>query len=344
MMTMTASNADDGPVDINIFHVILAALPILGVALITAHLRLQLHNKILIGVVRATGQLSFLGWILVPIFTSNIWWMTLAYCILMVLVAAAEAVSRPQYTYPGVFFTTCISMSIVTGVIIVFAMIYVIGIDPWYDPQYLIPMLGMLLGNTCSSVSVGLSTVLNEFVTKRDTIEMLLAFGATRIEATRDLMHHSIHLAMTPLFNMMNVVGIVSIPGMMTGQILGGSDPSMAARYQIVIIFLIGASSSINAMVTIFLAVISLCSSNHQLVPDGTLIHAQKKGSFVSRVTCWVKEKLSSRGQLHSNGRASATNTRLSESRVSTTEQLQTDEETAAEEASSLRAPLLEIR
>ena len=343
MRTTTSYNAEDGPVDINTLHVILAAVPILGVALVTAHLRLQLHNKILIGVVRAAGQLSFLGWILVPIFTSNIWWMTLAYCILMVLVAAAEAVSRPQYTYPGVFFTTCMSMSIVTGVIIVFAMVYVIGIDPWYDPQYLIPMLGMLLGNTCSSVSVGLSSVLNEFVTKRDTIEMLLSFGATRMEATRDLMHHSIHLAMTPLLNMMNVVGIVSIPGMMTGQILGGSDPSMAARYQIVIFFLIGASSSINAMVTIFLAVISLCSSNHQLVPDGTLIHAQKKGSFVSHVTCWVQEKLSSRRQSSRYGRASVTNTRLSESRVSPTDQLQDDEETA-EEASSLRGPLLETR
>lgn len=254
-----------GPVDISILHVAYAAVPLLCVALVAAKMRLDLHSKIIIGMARCAGQLSLLGWILVPIFNANMWWMTLTYATCMVVIASAEAVSRPQYTYSGVFFTTCIILGITGASVIAFALFLVIGIEPWYDPQYLIPMLGMLLGNSCSTVSVGLSSILNEFASHRDSIELLLSFGATRLEATRDVLHRSIQLAMTPLFNTMNVVGIVSIPGMMTGQILGGSDPAIAARYQIVIFFLIGVSASVSGMLTIFIAILSMFDSCHRV-------------------------------------------------------------------------------
>lgn len=254
-----------GPVDLSIQDLVYAALPLLCVTLVSAKMQLDLHSKIAIAMIRCAGQLSVLGWILVPIFNANVWWMTLAYSTGMVLIASAEAASRPQYTYSGAFFTTFIILGLVGSSIISFALFWVIGIEPWYDPQYLIPMLGMLLGNSCSTVSVGLSSILNEFASHKDSIELLLSFGATRMEATRDVFHRSIQLAMTPLLNSMTVVGIVSIPGMMTGQILGGSDPSVAARYQIVIFFLIGASASVSAMLTILIAVLSVFDSCHRV-------------------------------------------------------------------------------
>lgn len=254
-----------GPVELSILDLMYAAVPLLCVAIISAKMQLDLHSKIVIAMIRCAGQLSLLGWILVPIFNANVWWVTLAYSTAMVVIASAEAASRPQYTYSGAFFTTCMILGLVGSSIISFALFWVIGVEPWYDPQYLIPLLGMLLGNSCSTVSVGLSSILNEFASHKDSIELLLSFGATRMEATRDVFHRSIQLAMTPLLNSMTVVGIVSIPGMMTGQILGGSDPSIAARYQIVIFFLIGASASVSAMLTILIAVLSVFDSCHRV-------------------------------------------------------------------------------
>lgn len=110
----------------------------------------------------------------------------------------------------------------------------------WYEPQYLIPILGMLLGNTISGVSLGLTTVLEELSAGgfcisfsvcvkssigRERVEWLLAVGATRIEATKGVVQRSLHVALIPMINQMSVVGIVSIPGMMTGEILAGVTP-----------------------------------------------------------------------------------------------------------------------
>lgn len=81
-----------------------------------------------------------------------------------------------------------------------------------YDSQYLIPMLGMLLGNSCSSVAVGLSAVLDDLSSGKEKVEALLALGASRVEATREVVTRAARLALTPLLNSLNVVGIVSIP------------------------------------------------------------------------------------------------------------------------------------
>jgi ABC-type iron transport system FetAB permease component len=89
------------------------------------------------------------------------------------------------------------------------------------------------LGNTISGISVGLGVVIDELSAGANRVEKLLALGATRWEATRAPVRRAVRLAMTPLLNQMSVVGLVSIPGMMTGQILAGSDPSDAARYQV---------------------------------------------------------------------------------------------------------------
>lgn len=102
-----------------------------------------------------------------------------------------------------------------------------------YTPQYFIPITGMLLGNATSGVSLGLTNIIEALTTQRAQVETMLALGATRWEATKTHVHRAIITAMTPVLNQMSVVGVVSIPGMMTGQILGGQAPLQAARYQV---------------------------------------------------------------------------------------------------------------
>lgn len=135
----------------------------------------------------------------------------------MLCVAAIESVSRPKQTYDGMLLHVLGVLGVVAGPVITYGLVFAVGVEPWYDAQYLIPMLGMLLGNACSGVAVGLSSVLDELSAGKDKIEMMLALGATRLEATHLVIKQAARMAFTPILNSMNVVGIVSIPGMMTG-------------------------------------------------------------------------------------------------------------------------------
>jgi putative ABC transport system permease protein len=276
-----------GPVDIPLPRLFLSALPLILLVFFSAILRLGLHGKLGIAVVRCASQLSILGYILVPIFVSNTWWLTVIYTLFMLLVAAAEAVSRPAQAYDGMLFAVLAAMGIACSVSITFGLAVIVRVTPWYDAQYLIPMLGMLLGNSCSSVAVGLSAVLEELSSGKEKVEALLVLGATRVEATRDVVVRAIRLSLTPLLNSMNVVGIVSIPGMMTGQILGGSDPSVAARYQIIIFFLVALSSSASAIATVYAAVLTVCDSKHRLRAE----KLKPRTSRTSGAVTWIVEQ-----------------------------------------------------
>jgi putative ABC transport system permease protein len=295
------------PADISLAGVLLAAAPLLLIGAISMRLRLGLHAKLAVGALRCIGQLSALGFLLVPIFVANKWWVTATYATAMCLVASAEAVSRPARAYAGMLPQVLAAMGVACAAVITFGLAAVVRASPWYDAQYMIPMLGMLLGNACSAVAVGLSSALDDLSGRREQVEALLALGASRVEATQEVVRKAARLALTPLLNSLNVVGIVSIPaslsehrrdgalpfgvvlrcspettrcagaearcpiwlqGMMTGQILGGSDPSVAARYQIVIFFLVSTSTGLSAFATIYAAVLSVCDSSHRLRVD----------------------------------------------------------------------------
>jgi putative ABC transport system permease protein len=235
---------------------------------ISAWFHLGLHTKLFVAAIRCIAQLLLLGLILVPIFNINRWWLTAVYCSIMLAIAAAEAVSRAPIAYSGMLRHALVSMGLASGSTLFFGLYYVIGATPWYDAQYLIPLLGMLLGNACSGVAVGLNAVLDEFSTGRDRIELLLALGAGRMEALLHVRQRAVRTALTPLLNSMSVVGIVSIPGMMTGQILGGSDPSTAARYQIVIMFLMAAAIGLSTVGAVLMAMRTICDDAHRLRVD----------------------------------------------------------------------------
>lgn len=273
-----------GPVAISLLGLFLGALVIGVNGLISVWLHLGLHGKLAVATVRCFAQLSILGYILVPIFTANRWWVTLLYSLFMLSVAAIEAVSRPALTYDGMLLHVLASLGLACSLIITYGLALVVQITPFYDPQYFIPMLGMLLGNACSGVAVGLSTILDELSAGRDKVEMLLAMGATRREASREVVQKAARMALTPLLNTMNVVGIVSIPGMMTGQILGGSNPATAARYQIIIMFLIGTATGLSSVATIFLATHSLLDRKHRLRSE----RLQPRESSAKGAVAWL--------------------------------------------------------
>jgi putative ABC transport system permease protein len=130
----------------------------------------------------------------------------------------------------------------------------IVAADPWWKPQYFLPIGGMVLGNSMNSVAVAVDRLFADLRAHAATVEMKLCLGADASEASADVLRGAVRAGMIPAVNSMMAVGLVSIPGMMTGQILGGNDPSQAIRYQIVVMLMIvGATALGSTLLTLII-------------------------------------------------------------------------------------------
>ena len=168
--------------------------------------------------------------------------------------------------YPGIWLNSIVSMWASSWIIAAIALFGIVRVRPWYDPQYAIPLLGMILGNTLNGISLGLDRLTEELRSRRDQVDTLLALGATRWEAAQEPVRRSVRTGMIPIINSMMVVGIVSIPGMMTGQLLAGVDPLSAVEYQIVIMFLIASGTALGPVGVVLLGYRRLFNERHQFL------------------------------------------------------------------------------
>ncbi len=130
-----------------------------------------------------------------------------------------------------------------------FALILLLQADPWYTPRYAVPLLGMLLGNTMNGVGLALDRLGTGAFQRRREIEGALLLGSDWREAAHPLQRESLRGGMVPMLNALASAGIVSLPGMMTGQILAGADPMEAVKYQVLGMFLIAAGSGVGARI-----------------------------------------------------------------------------------------------
>lgn len=227
------------------------ALSVLLVAVaggISAALRLGLLKSLLWGTVRTFVQLTLIGYILKYVFTVNNLWLIFAMVVLMCFIAAQTSVKRsPNVSgnHTILAFWSLLTSTVLVGFVV---LRLVISPSPWYTARILIPIFGMILGNSMNGIALSLDRLYGEAHARAGEIEALLAFGATPWEAIRDCVKDAMRAGMTPTINSLMVVGLVSLPGMMTGQILGGADPSQAVRYQIVVMLMIAAAVAIGCL------------------------------------------------------------------------------------------------
>jgi len=254
-------------VELTFFQVSLASLLIVINGVISITLRLRMEKSLVIASLRTVVQLLLVGLILEWVFRLDRWYIVLALATVMTLIAGVTAAGRNERRYPGIWINTIISVWVSAWIVTSFALFAVMhGIEKWYQPQYAIPLLGMVLGNTLNGISVGLSTFTDSLVTKREQVETLLALGATRWEAARSPVQHAVRTGMIPIINSMMVVGIVSLPGMMTGQLVSGMEPIEAVKYQIVIMFLVASATAMGTVGIVVLSFRRLFNADHQFV------------------------------------------------------------------------------
>ncbi|CAM9727329.1 unnamed protein product, partial [Heterosigma akashiwo] len=250
----------------------------------SAWMKLELAQSFGIACLRTVVQLALLGVILVPIIAADKVYVVLPYLAFMMLIAAQEATAKMRYYYRGVFLHVYASFLVGAVTVGACAWLLVVRPDPWYSAQYVIPMSGMMLGNATSAVAVGLGQFLTEMHEGRDRVEHYLARGATAWEAARPAFRAALRAGVTPTLNQMSVIGLVSIPGMMTGQLLGGNDPGAAAKYQMMIMFLICANSFVVAAAAFLLATRTVFhGAHHQLRADRVLRREGKKQDLLVR-------------------------------------------------------------
>ncbi|MDH5473994.1 MAG: ABC transporter permease, partial [Gammaproteobacteria bacterium] len=143
--------------------------------------------------------------------------------------------------------------------------------DPWYHPQYAIPLLGMLLGNTMTGIALGMDRLVQTAWQQRSSIEQRLMLGQTGHQAINEIRKESMRAGMIPIINSMAAAGIVSLPGMMTGQILAGAPPVEAVKYQILIMFLITAGTGFGVISVLWFISRRLFDNRHRLRFDQLL-------------------------------------------------------------------------
>jgi putative ABC transport system permease protein len=247
-----------------------AAGLVLVAGLVSVGLRLRLERRLAVAALRTLVQLLLVGYVLKYVFDVQRYGvlpLVAAVCVMFV-VAAREGAKRPKRRFRGVAwlaFITLVASGLVTTATITGL---VINVRPWYEPQYLVPLLGMVLGNQLTALSLCMDQVLGILSERRAEVEMELAHGATRWEAARDALSEGVRSGMIPVINAMTVVGIVALPGMMTGQILAGASPTTAVKYQIVVMFMIAGATAMSCIIMTLLTYRRLFNARHQLEAD----------------------------------------------------------------------------
>eukprot|EP00529_Nitzschia_sp_RCC80_P012120 CAMPEP_0113500018 /NCGR_PEP_ID=MMETSP0014_2-20120614/32076_1 /TAXON_ID=2857 /ORGANISM="Nitzschia sp." /LENGTH=568 /DNA_ID=CAMNT_0000394269 /DNA_START=435 /DNA_END=2137 /DNA_ORIENTATION=+ /assembly_acc=CAM_ASM_000159 len=269
-------------VQISNADIVMAMAPLCLIGFLSYRMGLDMESPLLVGVIRSFIQLSILGFILDPIFKWGVdmWWVVIGYTFLMVLLASYESSARSKYFLDGQFWMVLFPMMTVIAFVSIYAFGVILRPAPLWDPQYVIPVVGMLLGNCINGVSLGLNSILTSLVESAREIELLLSFGAGPYEATARLVRDAIRTGAMPLMNSMAVIGIISIPGMMTGQILGGTSVMQAARYQILIIYFICISTFGMILFEIYLA-LAIMFDERQILQIDQLRKRDKRSPFL---------------------------------------------------------------
>jgi len=248
----------------------LASILVLGNAGLSLALNLGLEKKLLIAATRMVIQLALVGLVLTTLFELvSPFWTSLA-ALAMIAFAGREVMARQEQGFPGLWAYGLGSGAMLMAVtlVLLFALNTQIQPDPWYDPRYAIPLLGMILGNTMTGISLGLQRLTEGARQRRAAIEAQLALGADRHKAMLPVTRDALRAALMPIINSMSATGLVSLPGMMTGQILAGVAPMEAVKYQLLIMFLIAGGTALGAVTAVMGGVYRLTDQRHRLRLD----------------------------------------------------------------------------
>lgn len=256
-----------GVLNLTVWQVALAYLFVLIVLVIVKIRGIARDREILISSIRMTLQLVLTGYILVYVFKNPNPFITVG-IILMMEAFAIYTVYRKFKGRLSLALKKVIALSLASGTLfcLLYFLFVVVQISPWYNPQYFVPIAGMIVGNSMTGVSLGIKSLLEGMSTQKALVEEALVLGATPQAATKKIINSTFDAAILPTINSMVGMGIVFLPGMMTGQILSGTSPTTAIAYQIAIMLGILGSVSLSVILTLQFGYRTFFNKEDQLV------------------------------------------------------------------------------
>lgn len=228
------------------------ALGMMAIAIgLSSFAKLGLAGQLAIATVRTVVQLLGVGTVLSFVFAGNDPFGVLVILAVMLTIATVVARNRIGKNIPQMLPVVGGSMFVSTAITLGYTTLLVIHPPRWYEPQYLIPLAGIILGNAMNAAALAGERLAATIKGSQLEIETHLSLGATPQQAIAQYRKDAIKAALIPTLNTMMVVGVVTLPGMLTGQLLSGVDPLNAAAYQILIMFAIAFTDlSVTLLVT----------------------------------------------------------------------------------------------
>ena len=224
-------------------------------------------KELVLSTVRMTLQLVIASYVLVYILDNPNPFITIGVVILMTAFAIYTIVRK----FKGMMtnkLAKVITLSMILGAggCLIYLIFIVIGVKPWYNPQYFIPIAGMIIGNSMTGVSLAVKNLLEAMASRKHVVEEALILGATPREASARIINQSFDSAIMPTINSMLGMGIIFLPGMMTGQILAGVSPTTAIAYQIGIMLGILGSVALSVIIILQLGYKTFFNEEAQLL------------------------------------------------------------------------------
>lgn len=249
----------------------LAAVLLLVNGVISVAFRLGIERGLALAAVRMVVQIAAVGLVLSYVLAqTSLAWTALA-TLLMVLVAGQEFFwqhglrGRMRWLAYGLGNATLL---VVGGLATLYAAVLVADRAPWYAPQHFLPILGLMLGMTLTSIALALQSFTESAERDRAAIEARIALGAGRFAAFSGVLRSAVRAAATPLVATMAAAGIATFPSVMAGQMLAGVDPAEAARLQIVLVLVMSGAAGLGAIGACFASILLLTDSRHRLRLD----------------------------------------------------------------------------
>ncbi|KXZ39231.1 putative ABC transport system permease protein [Alkalithermobacter thermoalcaliphilus JW-YL-7 = DSM 7308] len=241
----------DGVIDLQFWQMAAAYIFIVILLIIVKVKGISREKEILVSSVRMTVQLILVGYILVYLFNNINPLNTIIVITVMEVFAIHNIITKTKSNLSKPL-KNIITLSMLFGTLssLIYFLLVVINISPWYDPRYFIPIAGMLIGNSMTGISLGVTRLVDGMYSQRHLIESALMLGATPKIAAKEIVDNAFDCAILPTINSMLGMGIVFLPGMMTGQILSGISPVTAIKYQIAI--MLGIVGSVALTVILF--------------------------------------------------------------------------------------------
>ncbi len=257
-------------VELGYFDIALASVFLLLNGALSLWLQLGIARNLGFAMVRMVVQLLLVGLLLKSLFAIQSPWLTLLVALFMTSFAAREIWARQNRRLRG-WRGLAIgggAMGASVGIVALVALIVLVQPDPWWNPRYALPLLGMIMGNAMTGISLSLDTLHTALHREQRAIEAQLLLGANKWQAMRPFIRQAMRAGMMPSINGMAAIGVVSLPGMMTGQILSGVDPNEAVKYQLMVMFLIAGATGMAVMLATLASAKSLTDRRDRLRLD----------------------------------------------------------------------------